>query len=460
MDVVQAQAALDAENAVLGSMLIDADTVAPVLGIVKPEDFFGAAQRTTFETIRALFRESKPIDAITVCDRAGWSKDGDKRVFLAELMEITPTSTNAAEYAEIVHEQALLRALRERAEAMALAPTLDDCRAAVASMTEILSRGTHVEARSLRDLLLDFSAAQISDTATEYIQLGFDALDRNVFVERGDFVMIGGAPSDGKTALALQIGYNISARRSVGFYSLETGYKKLRDRIAAQAYGISFGRIKRRALTGDDWDKVAADAGAAERRRMMFEPAAGMTADQIMSSAKARGYDVIVVDYGQLVTPAQTRGLTRAEQMAEVSRTFHLGAQTSGIVVILLLQLTRLERGTKRDRDMFDLGESSQFERDADLILLIERPKDDVEYSFGGVEYGILDANQNRIVRIAKQKEGCRAPVPMHFDGDLQRFAVLEPDGRVVLRKLVEQGKRAKQRNRGKPIEGQEEMPF
>lgn len=458
MDVTQD--AVSAENAVLGSMLIDAETVVPVLGVVKPEDFSGEAQRATFEAIRALYREGKPVDAVTVCDRAGWTQDGGKRAFLAELLETTPTSANATEYATIVHDQALMRRLREKASAMTFASTLDEFRAAVAAMTETLNAGNRVEARSLKELLLDFSSAQLSDAATDYIPLGFEALDRNVYIEPGDFVMIGGAPSDGKTALALQIAYNIARARSVGFYSLETGYKKLRDRLAALAYGLSFGAIKRRALTGADWDRIAADAGSAEQRRMMVVPAAGMTADQIMASARARGFDVIVVDYGQLVTPTQTRGLSRAEQMAEVSRTFHIDAQNSGIVVILLLQLTRLERGAKRDRDMFDLGESSQFERDADLILLIERPKPDVEYVFNGVEYGLLDANANRIVRIAKQKEGQRAPVPMHFDGDRQRFTVLAPDGRVVLRKLVEKGRQAKAKNKGKPMEGQEEMPF
>lgn len=451
---------LNAENSVLGAMLIDADIVAPVLGIVKAQDFSGTAQRATFEAIRALYRESKPIDALTVCDKAGWTQDGEKRTYLAELMEITPTSANATEYARLVREQAILRDLHARAVALATEPTLDGCRAAVAAMTEALGARDHIEARSLKELLTDFADAQISDTATEYITLGFDALDRNVFVERGDLVMIGGSPSDGKTALALQIAYHIAATRNVGFYSLETGHKKLRDRLAALAYDLSFGAIKRRTLTSGDWDKIAADAGAAERRRMTVIQAAGMTAEHIMASAKARGFDVIVVDYGQLITPATTKGVTRAEQMAEVSRSIHTAAQTAGIVVILLLQLTRMERGAKRDRDMFDLGETSQFERDADLILIIERPKDGVEYSFGGVEYGLLDANRNRILRIAKQKEGQRAPIPLYFDGDRQRFSVLSPDGRAVLRNLVNEGRKAKAQNRGKSIDGQEEMPF
>ena len=441
MDVVT-----DAAAAVLGSMLIDESVVPTILSMLDPQDFTSALHRTLFEAIRALYRAGEPVDAITATDRAGWSQDAERRAFVAELLDLTPTSANATEYARILHEQAVLASLRTQAELVRIAPTLDECRAPVTAMTDALAAGQRIEARSLGEMLIAFGDAQLEEER-EYIALGFEELDANTYLERGDMLILGAAPSDGKTALALQMAYTMSARYNVGFFSLETRWRKLVDRLVASGMGISFDAIKKHRMTQGEWDTFAAESAKVANRRLTVLQAAGITADQIAATSRARGFEVIFIDYGQLITPQSAKNASRAEQMADVSRTLHTFAQTTGTLVVLLLQLIRRERGSKRERDMFDLAESSQFERDADLVLLLYRPEKWTRLDENDPDSEELDPERTRILRIAKQKEGMRVRLPMAFDGDTQRFSVLAPDGRAVMRKLVAAGREAKDRN-------------
>ena len=449
----------EAEGAVLGAMLIDAKAVPSVLSALTPEDFDGETHRALFTAIRDLYRTGAPVDPVTAVDRAGWAQDKAKRAFVAELMEITPTSSNVAEYVRIVREQATLRRLHLEADVMRLSPKLDECRARIAAMTEALGSGESVEAWSMGQMLTDFGERQISGGKREYVGIGIAEIDANTYLERGDVMMIGGAPSDGKTALALCCAYHMAQKYNVGFYSLETRHEKLEDRLIASSFGISFDAIKKGRLTEADWETFAKESIDAEKRRLTVLHASGMTADQITGSARARGFDAIFIDYGQLITPSTAKAASRAEQMADVSKTLHTFAQTTRTLVVILLQLTRQERKDKRERDMFDLGETSQWEKDADLILLLYRPPEGTRFIEGDKDSEELDPDTTRILRIAKQKEGKRVRLPMFFDGDHQRFSVMAPDGRYALRKYVNAGREVKEKNRREGIAKQMQFP-
>lgn len=439
---------LDAQDAVLGSMLIDPTVVPAVLSKLDVRDFTGEARQALFVAIRDLFRAGNPVDAITAADRAGWAKDAEHRAFVAELMATTPTSANAAEYVQIVRDQATLRMMQDAASAVMAASRPDGCRDAIAAMMEALGSGEEIDARALGQLLGEFGARQGAGGKREYISLGIQEIDRNTYLERGDVLMLGGAPSDGKTALALQIAWHIAQKLRVGFYSLETRHEKLTDRLVSMGFGISFDRIKKGEMDEKDWERFAEGTIEAEKRKLSVLRASGMNADQITASARARGFEAVVIDYGQLIQTPAARNTTRAEQMAEVSRKLHTFAQTTGTLVIILLQLTRQERESKRERDMFDLGESSQWEKDADLVLLLYRPPKGARFVEGDADSEELDPNKTRILRIAKQKEGKRVRLPMLFDGDHQRFEVMEQDGKYIMRKLSNAGREAKERNR------------
>ena len=438
---------LDAERGVIGSLLIDESLVREMVSVVDAQDFLNPANRLIFQAARQLFRDGKPVDALTIRDRVG-SQYSD---YMTQLMEITPTSANWREYAALMHSQATTQRIKNLAQyILENAVTLDDCRQPCADMAQLLADGRRIDAWTMQEMMEDFFRAQDPDApAPEYVTYGLDVLDQRNYTELGDVVMIGGYPSDGKTALALMMAYHMAARYKVGFFSLETDKRKVRDRMVASVAQIDFDAIKRRTLTESDWAGLAAKSTDMSKRDLTVLRAAGMTVADIQSASQAYGFQVVVIDYVQLITPEVSRRAPRSEQMADVSRALHTFAQSSGTLVIELAQLTRQERGSWREPDMHDLKESGQFEQDADIIFLLYRPSpsDDT-----------LDQEKNRILKIAKYKEGPRGRWPLYFDGPKQTFSVMtDADGKAVLRQLVNAGKKAKSKNKAE-AQGQQTM--
>ena len=438
---------LDAERGVIGSLLIDESLVREMVSVVDAQDFLNPANRLIFQAARQLFRDGKPVDALTIRDRVG-SQYSD---YMTQLIEITPTSANWREYAALMHSQATTQRIKNLAQyILEHAVTLDDCRQPCADMAQLLADGRRIDAWTMREMMEDFFRAQDPDAPLpEYVTYGLDVLDQRNYTELGDVVMIGGYPSDGKTALALMMAYHMAARYKVGFFSLETAKRKVRDRMVASVAQIDFDAIKRRTLTESDWTGLAAKSTDMSKRDLTVLRAAGMTVADIQGAAQAYGFQVVVIDYVQLITPEVSRRAPRSEQMADVSRALHTFAQSSGTLVIELAQLTRQERGSWREPDMHDLKESGQFEQDADIIFLLYRPSpsDDT-----------LDQEKNRILKIAKYKEGPRGRWPLYFDGPKQTFSVMtDAEGKAVLRQLVNAGKKAKSKNRAEAT-GQQTM--
>jgi len=440
MDVtaqIAAEVRLNAERAVLGSLLISPELARDILAKVSDQDFLEEKNRNIFRAARTLFRMGSSPDPITIRNKLG----SDYTEYLMGLMDITPTSANWQEYAEAMREQASLARVHELADKLSAAVTLEECRPACADLGQLLSAGRRVESMTMRELLDDFFRSQEPDQpAVEYITTGISEIDSGSYFQLGDVLVLGGYPSDGKTALALMLAYHMAASHKVGFFSLETSIAKVRDRTVAHIGQIPFGAIKKRALGEPDWQALAEKSADCAKRDLTVLHASGMTATELQSVSAAYGFEVIFVDYVQLITPETDRRAPRSEQMADVSRSLHTFAQKSKTMVVELAQLTRQDRSSGwREPDMHDLKESGQFEQDADAIFLLYRPnpKDDE-----------LDQEKNRILRIAKNKEGRRGRWPMFFDGEHQTFSVVRDDSAAVMRQMVAAGKAARARNR------------
>lgn len=422
--------ALDAEWAVLGSLLIDPGIQQPLFAKVRPEHFMNQSNRLIFTAARDLFRAGEPVDAVTVRAKVGQEYTD----YLRQLRDMTPTSANWEIYAQIMEEQTAHAKIRELASKLLEQPTLDDCRALVADMGQALTAGPEVDAWTMRQMVSDFFTAQDPDApAPEYISYGLDVLDQRNYTEPGDVVIIGGYPSDGKTALALSMAYHMAEKHKVGFFSLETDKRKIRDRLMSFVGQISLGDIKRRRLTDPDWVSLAAKSPEMSKRDLTVIQAAGMTASAIQGVAQAYGFQVILIDYIQLVTPETDWRAPRSEQIADVSRSFHTFAQRTGTLVVELAQLARSEKGKWRPPTMQDLKESGQLEQDADIILLLYRPDPNDDS---------LDQDAHRILQIGKYKEGRRGKWPLAFDGDRQTFTVVGADGLPLRRPSDRQRKR------------------
>lgn len=431
-DVISQEQQLNAEQAVIGAMLIDESIVGAVLGKVDPRDFYAKQNRIIFQAARDLFRSGSPVDPITIRGRIG---DQYTR-YLLDLMDVTPTAASWEAYADVMHEQATLFRIKELADQIADATTLEACRPLSTKLGELLATGSKIEAWTMKDALSYFTKSQSPDAADkQYISYGIREVDEGSFTEPGDFIIVGGYPSDGKTAFSLSLAYHMGKTHNVGFFSFETKPSKLTDRIITQSMQIGFDAIKRKKLEEADWCAVAERSDDFIKRNLTFIAASGMTVSQIAAVSRAYNFDVIFIDYMQLITPETNSRFGRTEQVTDISRALHVFAQTSGTLVIGLSQLSRAEKSAWREPDMHDLRESGQFEQDADGIMLLFRPDPKSDY----------DQQKTRILKIAKNKEGRLGKWPLFFDGDHQTFSIMAgSDGKSVMQRLNNAGKKAK----------------
>lgn len=442
-DVTPATRWLEAENAVIGALLLDERLASPILAAVDPADICDDTNRSIYQAARSLLLEGKPVDPFTIRSRAG--SECEKRIL--QLMEITPTASNWQAYASIMHEQASLARIRDLAHDVMGEPTVDGCRPKIAALSEIVATGKGVEAWSMGDAYRHFMAAQDSAVKREYISYGIRELDEGTYTEPGDVVVLAGEPSSGKTLLALLTAYNMAKTRNVGFFSLETNPAKLTDRLVAAAIDVDFNAIKRQQLLERDWQRVAAGGQDFTSRRLTLIRGAGMTASQIQAVSRSYGFEVIFVDYVQLIMPETDPRLGQTQAMATISRSMHMFAQASGTLVVELSQLARPQKqGGWKEPTMHDLKETGQLEQDADLIMLLFKPRpgekiDDVE----------VNVEKMRILKIDKQKEGRLGKWPMYFDGSRQRMTIMAgPDGEAVMRHFANKAKAKKAKDAGK----------
>lgn len=453
----------DAETAVIGCILIAPDLLPQLLTRADERDFQSKPARLAFQAARSLLRDGKQVDAFSMRNLLG----AEYSDYLAQCIELTPSAAAWQEYAAALHEQAALARIKAEAVALAGAQTLDDCRASVERLGAEFGAGRRVESWAIGELLDEFAQRTSSDVKPDYVSYGLAPLDAGTFTLRGDVVMIGGDPSAGKTAFAVCTAYHMAKRYNVGFFSLETSREKLTDRLVASGFDIDLTAIKRHTMNEADWTRFATGLPDAAGRRLRIFRGAGMTAEQIAATARAYQLDVVFIDYVQLVeTPEGSRRENRATQMAEVSRTLHTFAQSTGTLVVELAQLTRQEPAPQRapkkgeppppdkERTMFDLAESAQFGRDADLILLICRPGNNTHLDADDPTSPLLDKQKHRVLLVAKNKEFVGGRWPLAFDGAHQRFTVLHDD-RAVMRKYVAIGKEVKERNHREAMKAQ-----
>ncbi len=439
-------------------MLIDPSIIRELLAEVQEQDFLHPTNLLVFNAARTLFRSGDPVDAIAIRDRIGEQYTD----YLVQLMEITPTSVNWDFYARMMHEQAVVQRCRDLAERLSLAATLDECRPAAAQLQQLLADGQKLEAWTMPELLESFFKSQEPDAPKqEFITFGLAAVDKGTYITKGDVVVLGGCASDGKTCLALQMAWNMAKKYKVGFFSLETDREKIRDRLMAYSAQLRLSDIKEKTIGEEQWTALARQAAELAKRDFTVIRFPEKRVADIRAVSQAYGFQVIFVDYVQLIVPEMDTRTPRHEQIASISRDLHAFAQKSGTLVVELAQLHRMDQASWRAPTMRDMKETSQLEQDADLIFLLYRPGPKSK----------LDKNSSRILTIGKNKEGRQGDWPLYFDGEKQTFSVMaEEDGRSVLQALQAEGRKAQARNRGRWDPGQmeiselpgddEDMPF
>ena len=398
----------DAQRAVIGSLLISPELAGMVFAETRPQHFSDPALRHVFEAALGIWNDGKALDAVTVAAAAG----GDYRDLIADAMRETPTAANIEAYLALVRDAAQLRAIQTAAMEIAGSEDLGTAAEAYETLGGRLRDLEGFEDRSLSETIGDYCQRMEDQTPPDYLSFGIEQLDRLLNVGRGKFVVLGADSSVGKTALALQFAWSMAAAgKKVGFFSLETDAAALTDRILAekQVAAVNLPRSKAKKLTTKDWKAVtgAAMQPAAQNLRILTK---FRTVEQIRSRVLMRGFEVVFIDYVQLL---EAPGRERWDIVTNISIGLHRMAQELGVTVIGLSQITPPSKDRKSAPTKDDLRESRQLKHDADVVLLM---------SISSQGTGIL-----RELSVAKNKDGPLGRLLLDFDAVHMSFAYRPP---------------------------------
>ena len=429
---------LDGEQAVLGSMLIDSDCVKFVVEKLRSSDFYLRQNREIFETIYSMFVYGKPIDGLTVAEemrKAGVYDENATRSYLAQLMEITPTSANALEYAAIVRDKALLReTARAASEITAMVQDgvgeADEILEAAEQKIYAIRRGLNFDElipirRVLPDVLDHLCAMNESETHLPGLSSGLSAIDRKIGgLNKSDLILIAARPSMGKTALAVNIALNVarSSRKTVAIFSLEMSREQLTTRILSVEALVENNKLRTGELNDSDWEKIAAATMRLNGLDILIDDNSLLTVAEI--NAKCGRLDnlgLIVIDYLQLMTSSGGRrgaNENRQQAVSDMSRMLKIMAKELDAPVICLSQLSRANEKRDDKRPMLsDLRESGAIEQDADIVMFLYRD-----------DYYNEDSDRPNIAEciIAKNRHGETGKIELRWMPEYTMFATLD----------------------------------
>lgn len=393
----------EAQRSVIGSLLIDPDHVAGLIfSRAKREHFGDASLLHIFDAALALWLDRKPIDAVTVLHEAG---DAYEQL-IRECMQATPTAANVESYLDLIRSCSRMSAFQSAAMRILNANDEAEAAAIYERMGQMLMDTEDVVDKSWTECISEYLDRMNSKTQPDYLHFGIRPLDEQLAVSSGKFVIIAADSSVGKTALALQFAHHMaSTGKRVGFFSLETDTDTLTNRLMAEVANINLPRSKLHALTSEDYMR-AITAGENSTNVSLRLINRCDTVDQIRSRTIMQGFDVIFVDYLQIV---EAPGDKRWDIVTNISIQLHRMAQRLGVTVIGLSQITPPDKSGANELTMDDLRESRQLKHDADVILILTP-----DNTFPNA----------RKLTIAKNKDGKRLKkVLLGFDPEHMRFS-------------------------------------
>ena len=424
---------LEAEQSVLGSILIDSRCVADIIGILRPEDFFLPQNREIYETVYTMFNFSETIDPVTVLEKMrqlGVYHD-NTRDYVQQLMEITPTAANAVRYANIVKDKAMLRGLADASSDISElvydqvgtpAEILETAEKKIYSLRkgETGDSLEHVGV-TLHKVFDTLTELYQSDSAIPGMSTGLRDLDKKINgLNKSDLFLIAARPAMGKTAFALNIALNVAKKysKTVAVFSLEMSREQLIMRLLANESFVELQKLLTGKLSEEEWTKLAMASAALSQTDLRVDDNPSITVAEI--NAKCRRLDnlgLVVIDYLQLM---QGSGYGKASDnrvnvVSDISRSLKIMAKELNVPVICLSQLSRGPEGRTDKRPMLsDLRESGAIEQDADEVIFLYR---DEYYNENTEEKGVAECI------VAKNRHGEVGTVKLQWVGQYQTFA-------------------------------------
>lgn len=433
---------IEAEQSVLGAMLIDKEAIAKATEILTSDDFYREAHRVIFNAILELYNKNEAVDMVTITDilrRDNKLEDIGGIAYITSLANAVPTAANIKYHADIVSEKSVLRQLvRVSTEIAAMGYEANDdvgvlLDNAESRILEIANRKKTSDFTPISDVLMD-SVQNIEKLLNNKggltgIPTGFTDLDKLTSgLHPSDFIILAARPSMGKTALALNIVQNVALRahkkiggepRSVAFFSLEMSKEQLVNRMLCAEANIDSQRLRIGEMGPNDWDSLWVACDAMSNAKIYIDDTAGITAMEMRSRARRlkveHGLDLIVVDYLQLMQGSGRRNnlADRQQEVSEISRSLKALARELDVPVIALSQLSRGVEARQVKRPMLsDLRESGSLEQDADIVAFLYRE----DY------YNPDTENKHTELIIAKHRNGPVDTVNLFFHKQFTKF--------------------------------------
>jgi len=418
----------DAEESVLGAMLLDKDAVIAVAEFLSPEDFYDERLKEIYIACIDLYEERVPIDVLTVSEKLKKRKNSDNNLnssFLADLANKVPTAAHVEHYGRIVKDTATKRALMSAAahlmdfsmdEGLGASEVMDKAESEVFSLSQKSSSKSFTAVRdTLAESFDRLDELHKQGEGMRGVATGFSDLDDALAgMQKSNLIILAARPGVGKTSLALNIAQYVAVKnkKHVGFFSLEMSKEELVDRLLVGQADIDAWKLKTGKLSEDDFSKLSNAMGELAEAPLYIDDTPGLSILEMRTKARRlqveNGLDFLVVDYLQL---ARSRNLeNRVQEVSEISQGMKNLARELKIPVLTLSQLSRAveSRGVKKPQ-LSDLRESGSIEQDADVVMFLWREDDD-------------PSNENFMLDIAKHRNGPLRSIPLHFKGDRIKF--------------------------------------
>ena len=429
---------VEAEQAVLGSMLIDPRCVSEVIDKLRTDDFYIRQNREIYETIYTMFNYSLTIDPVTVLENMkqnGYYDENQSRGYILQLMDTTPTAANVGEYIEILKDKALLRRVAETAgELTAMiqegAATGQDILEAAEQRIYAIRQGRAARGLTpISDVIIDvydrLEELAASDRAIPGLSTGLRDLDRAISgLNNSDLILLAARPGMGKTSMALNILLDTGKKsgKKVAFFSLEMSREQLALRLISSECYVDNKKLVTGKLTDDDWESVAAAADSLNRSAILIDDDSSVTVADIKAKCRrVEDLGLVVIDYLQLMQSAggKTRsGDNRQQIVSDISRSLKIMAKELNVPVLCLSQLSRANESRQDKRPMLsDLRESGAIEQDADIVLFLYREG-----------YYNPDAENPNLAEciIAKNRHGETGKVDLQWTPEFTTFTDME----------------------------------
>lgn len=438
---------IEAEQAVLGAILLDSDVFISVLEYVSADDFYSRANQLIFEAMEELNRDDEAIDALTVQQKLNnmhMLENVGGYEYIFQLANDTPTAANAEYYARIVEEKSLLRKLIQASNKIAresfeqeesVSVILDEAEKSILNVAENRNRNGFIH---IRDVVFE-SMQNLDDLSKNGqdvtgIPTGYPDLDAmTAGLQPEELIILAARPAVGKTAFALNIAQNVATKQDgvVAVFSLEMGAGSLVNRMICAEGSINAGHLRTGQLTEDEWSDLIVASGALSEADIYIDDTPGIRVTEIRSKSrrllKERGrLDLIVIDYLQLIEGSGKRNENRQQEVSDISRQLKKIAKELHVPVIALSQLSRgVEQRQDKRPVLSDIRESGSIEQDADIVAFLYRDdyyeRDESEDDDGGGEPRLED-NIVEVI-IEKNRSGARGTVKLIFTKEFNKFS-------------------------------------